>query len=117
MCSLFTFTYEPDSRVNFKVYGHTCKKITVTWSIISLLIGAAPKGEKICFLFVVTKLFSTSPVKTFLFFKSIFCDPSLEPSQQDSSNEVSQHRSSLRNKKKNLKLSLLALILWSSDFL
>ena len=37
-------------------------------------------------------------------YKSIFCDPSLEPSRRDSSNEGSQHMFTLRNKK-NLSLN------------
>ena len=34
--------------------------------------------------------------------RNIFCDPSLEPSQQDGSNEGSHHMSSLRNKYNHL---------------
>ena len=36
------------------------------------------------------------------FHKSIFCDPSLEPSHRDGSNDGSQHMFSLRNKKNYL---------------
>ena len=37
-----------------------------------------------------------------IFYKILFCDPSLEPSHRDSSNEGSQYMFSLRNKKNYL---------------
>ena len=47
--------------------------------------------------------------------KNIYCDPSLEPSCQDSSNEGSQCIFLLRNKKIKSELSLLPLLIWSAE--